>query len=46
MSAFIVEGDTTSHGGKVFGCASVSIINGKRIARLGDMVSCPKCGGA
>lgn len=46
MSAFIVEGDTTSHGGKVFGCASISIINGKRIARLGDMVSCPKCGGA
>ena len=46
MSAFIVEGDTTSHGGHVFGCASISMINGKRIARLGDMVSCPKCGGA
>ncbi|RPE05157.1 DUF3396 domain-containing protein [Burkholderia pseudomallei] len=46
MSAFIVEGDTTSHGGHVFGCASISMINGMRIARLGDMVSCPKCGGA
>lgn len=32
MSAFFVEADMTSLGGKVFGCASISIINGKRIA--------------
>src|ERR1700743_2822840 len=45
MSLFIVEGDSTSHGGKVLGCASVSTVDDKRVARLGDMATCPKCGG-
>lgn len=45
MDAFIVEGDTTDHGGRVIGCAATMNIDGKTIARLGDMVSCPRCGG-
>lgn len=45
MSAFIVEGDSTSHGGKVLACSPEHKVGGKHIARLGDMVSCPKCGG-
>lgn len=45
MSAFIREGDTTSHGGRVLVCSSEHVIHGKAVARLGDMVSCPKCGG-
>ncbi|CAJ3079904.1 PAAR domain-containing protein [Burkholderia pseudomallei] len=45
MSAFIREGDTTSHGGRVLACSTEHIIHGKAVARLGDMVSCPKCGG-
>ncbi|ASL44689.1 hypothetical protein bAD24_I14485 [Burkholderia sp. AD24] len=45
MSAFIVEGDTTSHGGKVLACSPEHKVGGKHVARLGDMVSCRKCGG-
>lgn len=45
MSAFIREGDTTDHGGKVLNCSSDHKVDGRNIARLGDMVSCPKCGG-
>ena len=45
MSAFIREGDTTSHGGKVLACSPNDQIDGLSIARLGDMVSGPKCGG-
>jgi uncharacterized Zn-binding protein involved in type VI secretion len=37
----IVLGDSTSHGGKVVSASPVSTINGKGIARVGDMVSCP-----
>jgi uncharacterized Zn-binding protein involved in type VI secretion len=45
MSAFIREGDTTNHGGKVLNCSPDHQVDGRSIARLGDMVSCPKCGG-
>jgi len=45
MSAFIREGDTTSHNGKVLSCSPEHKVDGVPIARLGDMVSCPKCGG-
>jgi uncharacterized Zn-binding protein involved in type VI secretion len=45
MSAFIVEGDTTDHGGKVLAYSPEHKVGGKHIARLGDMVSCGKCGG-
>ncbi|MGU7783303.1 PAAR domain-containing protein [Burkholderia sp. PU8-34] len=45
MDAFIVEGDTTDHGGRVVGCASTTNVDGKAMARVGDMVTCPRCGG-
>ena len=41
---FIVYDDTTSHGGRVVSASTVSKINGKGIARKGDMVSCPRRG--
>jgi len=43
--AFIREGDSTSHGGKVLACSPLNKSDGKSIALQGDMVSCPKCGG-
>lgn len=43
--AFIREGDTTSHGGRVLACTATNIVHGKPLALLGDMVSCPKCSG-
>ncbi|WP_321959287.1 PAAR domain-containing protein [Burkholderia cenocepacia] len=45
MYAFIREGDTTSHGGRVLVCTSTNMMFGKPVALLGDMVACPKCGG-
>ncbi len=44
-SAFIREGDATSHGGRVLACTSTNTVFGKAIALEGDMVSCPRCGG-
>ena len=43
--AFIREGDTTSHGGRVLACTPTNTVDGKALALLNDMVSCPKCGG-
>lgn len=43
--AFIREGDTTSHGGRVLSCDPTNTVEGKPLALLGDMVSCPRCGG-
>jgi uncharacterized Zn-binding protein involved in type VI secretion len=43
--SFIREGDTTSHGGKVLACDSANMVDGKPLALLGDMVSCPRCRG-
>lgn len=40
---FIVEGDKTSHGGTVLEGSAFSTTNGRRIARLGDKVYCPRC---
>ena len=37
----IVVGDSTSHGGVVMQGCSMALINGKPIARKGDLVSCP-----
>ena len=42
---FIVMGDKTSHGGTVIGADFTSDIHGKYMARVGDMVVCPKCKG-
>ncbi|MCC8373862.1 MULTISPECIES: PAAR domain-containing protein [Photorhabdus] len=43
--SIILVGDSTSHGGKVLaGDEGVDVL-GKKAARVGDAVSCPKCGG-
>lgn len=41
---FIVIGDTTDHGGTVISGAATTDTDDKRIARVGDKVSCPKKG--
>lgn len=45
MQPLIVIGDKTSHGGTVITCSPFSYIHGKGWARVGDMVSCPRCRG-
>lgn len=42
MEPFIVQGDKTSHGGTVLAGSPFSDCDGKPIARVGDMVACPK----
>jgi uncharacterized Zn-binding protein involved in type VI secretion len=44
MQPFIVIGDKTSHGGTVVGGAAAATTLNKAIARVGDKVTCPKCG--
>ncbi|AKJ28545.1 PAAR domain-containing protein [Caldimonas brevitalea] len=41
---FIVLGDKTSHGGTVIEASGASDTHGKRLARVGDKVTCPKKG--
>lgn len=41
---FIVLGDKTSHGGTVVSACTVATTHAKQIARVGDKVTCPKCG--
>lgn len=41
----IVLGDKTSHGGTVISADLTFDINGKYVARIGDMTVCPKCKG-
>lgn len=41
---FIVVGDKTSHGGTVVAGATTATTHGKQIARIGDQVTCPRCG--
>lgn len=41
---FIVIGDKTSHGGAVVEASGASDVAGKKIARVGDKVSCPNHG--
>jgi len=38
------KGDSTSHGGQVNAGLDSYLIEGKPIARVGDTVTCPKCG--
>jgi uncharacterized Zn-binding protein involved in type VI secretion len=40
---FIVLGDRTSHGGKVMECSSFRFIDDVPVARVGDLVWCPRC---
>lgn len=42
MPAFIVLGDRTDHGGTVISADYTTDINGKYLARVGDMVACPR----
>ncbi|MDI6002360.1 PAAR domain-containing protein [Cobetia marina] len=40
----IVLGDSTTHGGKVVSAQSNYLLEGKPVAVVGDMVTCPKDG--
>ena len=40
----IVLGDSTTHGGKVVSAQSNYLLEGKQMAVVGDMVTCPKDG--
>lgn len=42
---WIVVGDSTSHGGTVLNGDAILSADGKPVARIGDMVACPKCKG-
>lgn len=42
---FVVLGDRTSHGGTVISADFTFDIHGKFVARIGDMVVCPRCRG-
>lgn len=39
---FVCLGDATDHGGKVISASSTMDYDGRRLARKGDEVSCPK----
>ncbi|MCO6538083.1 MAG: PAAR domain-containing protein [Gilliamella sp.] len=41
MRGVIRLGDPTSHGGNVITASTKTIIKGKPVARVGDLVSCP-----
>lgn len=41
----IVMGDATTHGGNVIHASSMIVVDGKNVALVGDLVSCPKCKG-
>ncbi|WP_352230439.1 PAAR domain-containing protein [Pseudomonas sp. SR18] len=38
---FVLLGDQTTHGGEVISASSTTIVNGKRVALVGDEVRCP-----
>lgn len=38
-------GDKTTHGGVVIKVASETEVDGRRIARIGDLTTCPLCKG-
>ncbi len=41
---FIVLGDSIDHGGEVIEASAATDTHGKRLARVGDRVSCRRCG--
>lgn len=45
LKAVILEGDTTSHGGKVMEGRNNMTLDGRRIAEQGHKTFCPKCKG-
>lgn len=44
MAAVIVFGDATDHGGEVIEASDVTDTHGRRLARMGDAVLCPRKG--
>ncbi|MGH1500510.1 PAAR domain-containing protein [Yersinia proxima] len=43
---FVLLGDKTTHGGEVISATSSMVVNGKKVALIGDMISCPQTGHA
>lgn len=41
---FVLLDDKTTHGGQVISATSTTIVNGKKVALVGDKVSCPVTG--
>ncbi|WP_145567082.1 PAAR domain-containing protein [Yersinia aleksiciae] len=41
---FVLLGDKTTHGGSVISASSTVVVNGKKVALIGDEVSCPVTG--
>lgn len=41
---FVLLGDKTTHGGEVISASSTMIVNAKKVALVGDKISCPKDG--
>ncbi|WP_073534700.1 PAAR domain-containing protein [Serratia marcescens] len=41
---FVLLGDKTTHGGEVISASSTMIVNSKKVALIGDKISCPKEG--
>ncbi|MDK9605694.1 PAAR domain-containing protein [Lelliottia wanjuensis] len=39
--SFVLLGDKTTHGGSVISATSTMVVNGKKVALVGDKVSCP-----
>ncbi|WP_279047660.1 PAAR domain-containing protein [Cedecea davisae] len=44
FKGFVLLGDNTTHGGEVISASSTMIVNGKKVALIGDKISCPKEG--
>lgn len=38
---FVLLGDKTTHGGEVITASSTTIVNGKKVALIGDEIRCP-----
>lgn len=43
-NGFVLLGDKTTHGGEVISASSTMIVDNKKVALVGDKVSCPKEG--
>ncbi|MGV8916510.1 MAG: PAAR domain-containing protein [Pseudomonas sp.] len=41
FKGFVLFGDKTTHGGEVISASSTMIVNNKKVALIGDQVSCP-----
>ncbi len=38
---FVLLGDKTTHGGEVISASSTIVVNGKKVALVGDEINCP-----